>query len=100
MMTVEAAELLQPIRDSSFQSILISVILFLIIGTLASFLANHMVSRPLNHIVKSLQEVADGGGNLKQRVQVDSRDEIGQLGEAFNTFIDTQADMIGQLDQA
>jgi len=41
VMTVEAAELLQPIRDSSFQSILISVILFLIIGTLASFLANH-----------------------------------------------------------
>ncbi len=100
VMTVEAGELLQPIKDSSFQSILISVILFLIVGTLASFLANHMVSRPLNHIVKSLQEVADGGGNLKQRVQVDSRDEIGQLGEAFNTFISTQADMIAQLDQA
>ncbi len=32
-------------------------------------------------------EIADGRGDLTRRMPVESRDEVGQLAEAFNRFV-------------
>lgn len=50
-----------------------------------------LVSRgvaPLHHVVDSLKAVAAGGGDLTARLKVESRDEVGEVAQAFNAFMD------------
>ncbi len=42
----------------------------------------HSVIRPLGVLVQSAQEIA--AGNLDRKIEVQGRDEVGRLGEAFN----------------
>ncbi|MEK7395241.1 MAG: methyl-accepting chemotaxis protein, partial [Fibrobacterota bacterium] len=41
---------------------------------------------PLQTLVASMKDIAQGEGDLTRRIQVTSGDEIGQMGHAFNTF--------------
>jgi len=59
----------------------ITVILFIIIRI--------MVLNPLNQINTVLSDIASGEGDLRVRLPVMSKDELGQLSSRFNTFMDT-----------
>lgn len=98
--TVERDELLRPVVNSTQKAVLITLVLLLGMSLVLYFLVNSILSRPLNNIVEKLQQVAAGGGDLRTRVDVDSSDEIGDLARAFNQFVDTQAGMVSQLDDA
>ncbi len=65
------------------QYVIISItILGILSGILGSFtLANYMV-RPIKALVHGVREI--GKGNFDQRIELKSRDEIGELTEAFN----------------
>ncbi|MBY8142797.1 cache domain-containing protein [Vibrio fluvialis] len=43
---------------------------------------------PLQHVVDSLKAVAAGGGDLTARLKVESHDEVGEVAQAFNAFMD------------
>jgi methyl-accepting chemotaxis protein len=45
------------------------------------------ITRPLKETVRVLQDVAQGEGDLTQRVSENHNDELGELGRCFNTFI-------------
>ncbi len=58
--------------------------------TLSLLVTKHLqrtVSAPLNHLVERMRNIAQGEGDLTKRLEVQSRDEMGQMAEAFNTFI-------------
>lgn len=63
----------------------ISLILFLLGVTAAYFFADHILE-PLLKIVNVSREITFG--NLKTRVLVSSKDEIGYLAESFNEMVD------------
>src|SRR5581483_4891280 len=46
------------------------------------------VTEPLKQVVNKMQEIARGEGDLTKRLQVMGKDEIGEVAEAFNTFVD------------
>jgi methyl-accepting chemotaxis protein len=52
----------------------------------ALFAANNML-KPVQRMVQSLDNIARGEGDLTRRLEVDSKDEIGQLAESFNMFV-------------
>ncbi|WNJ96520.1 methyl-accepting chemotaxis protein [Vibrio ruber] len=54
---------------------------------------------PLQHILKSLQDVAAGGGDLTARLHVESRDEVGMVAEAFNSFMDKLHPLISDISR-
>ena len=47
--------------------------------------SNHWILKPIRRLIDSTQEIRKG--NLNLVIQVDTRDEIGQLSEAFNAMV-------------
>ena len=62
--------------------VLFSIIGFIILSSCVSFLITRSITRPLNKLVKSAEII--GEGNLKHRVEIKTKNEIGELGAAFN----------------
>jgi signal transduction histidine kinase len=51
-------------------------------GLVLAFWQARSVTHPLDELARGAQEIA--AGNLEQKIRVQSRDEVGRLGEAFN----------------
>ena len=74
-------------RSNSFQQLMtIITILSGILGVLAFVWMIRSV-RPLGTVVKALDEIAAGEGDLRVKLEVASKDEIGMVAEHFNVFI-------------
>ncbi len=74
-------------RSNSFQKLMILItILSAILGVLAFIWMVRSV-RPLGTVVKALDEIAAGEGDLRVKLEVASKDEIGMVAEHFNVFI-------------
>ncbi|MES9874388.1 MAG: methyl-accepting chemotaxis protein [Candidatus Sedimenticola sp. PURPLELP] len=58
------------------------------IGVVLAWLGGSTVTKPLRKITLAMQDIAQGDGNLANRLESASKDEIGQLANGFNTFIE------------
>jgi methyl-accepting chemotaxis protein len=54
------------------------------------------ITRPLRRTVQVLEEVA--GGDLTQRLEISTDDELGQMASALNTTLSTVHDVVSQLE--
>jgi methyl-accepting chemotaxis protein len=57
------------------------------------------VSGPLLEVTASLKDIAEGEGDLTQRIPISSEDEIGELSHWFNTFLDKLQGIIRQVQE-
>jgi len=55
------------------------------------------ITKPLRRTVMLMQDIADGEGDLTKRLEVSSRDELGELAMAFNSFVNKLHDVIAQV---
>ncbi len=53
-----------------------------------SFLFSNSLVKPISRVVDRLTDLARGQGDLTARLETRSADEIGQLAQAFNTFME------------
>ncbi|HDX8343578.1 TPA: methyl-accepting chemotaxis protein, partial [Aeromonas dhakensis] len=54
---------------------------------------------PLGKVSQALARIADGNGDLTQRIKIDTNDEVGQLANSFNRFVGSQHQLIGNIRQ-
>lgn len=71
----------------------ISAILVVLFGLLGLYIARRIVT-PINQVKDNLKTIAQGEGDLTTRISVESRDEVGELAEWFNQFIESTRKMI------
>ncbi|WP_235603004.1 methyl-accepting chemotaxis protein [Piscirickettsia litoralis] len=67
-----------------FEIIILNIVLLLCL----SLLLRRIVIQPLQQISDAINDIAAGEGDLTQRVETKSADEIGDLGKGFNLFVD------------
>ncbi|WP_257974866.1 methyl-accepting chemotaxis protein [Vibrio parahaemolyticus] len=84
------------------ESILEMGIIVVILAALGMvFLLLRTVLKPLNDIKDAMAQIASGDGDLSQRIQINTQDEIGQLAKAFNEFVSkTQATVSQVIDSS
>ncbi|MBA1264315.1 methyl-accepting chemotaxis protein [Stutzerimonas stutzeri] len=68
-----------------------------LLGILAIWLASAGITRPLRRMVSMLDDIAQGEGDLTQRLNVDSKNELGQIARGFNAFLARLQGMIGEV---
>ncbi|GEA86715.1 methyl-accepting chemotaxis protein [Cellulomonas cellasea] len=70
----------------------------LVVLVLATFLTRS-ITRPVNALTSRLREIADGDGDLTQRVDESAADEIGALATVFNRFVGNVATLVQQIGE-
>lgn len=86
------------INGAKVRNILLSLISLILISFLIIILLRKLVIHPINLLVKA--SVPAANGDLTQRVDIGSDDEIGKLATAFNSIIKNLHDMVGRIRNA
>ncbi len=76
-----------PIRRATTFSIIGLLVSIAAVCGLTLFVASVVVTRPVGGLVARFRDIAEGKGDLTQRVEVTSGDELGELGSLFNSFV-------------
>ncbi|CAH0529848.1 methyl-accepting chemotaxis protein [Vibrio hippocampi] len=80
------------IGDTIQYIVLLALAIYLLIRTI--------VIKPLDHLNNVLREIATGGGDLTSRAPCQSKDEIGDLGKNFNSFVATIQSIVTDVAKA
>lgn len=85
--TQDEVEFLLAAHSIRNASILVTLVAMALTVGAVAYSANLMV-KPLNRAIVSLKDIAQGEGDLTMRLDAKSKDEIGELGFWFNTFVE------------
>jgi len=88
---------MENIRIQGMNTILEMSLLAAVLLISLFFILRQMVSRPLVQVQSVLADIAEGEGDLTKQLPVRSRDEVGMLAGAFNTFEEKLREIIRSL---
>jgi len=71
---------------TQIQSAVISAIVLVILTSLLMLWIAKRIANPIHDMLNTLNDIADGEGDLTRRLDIQGSDEIAQLGDAFNRF--------------
>ncbi|MBP1125936.1 methyl-accepting chemotaxis protein [Pseudomonas sp. PvP025] len=71
-----------------------------LLGLLLIWLTATGVTRPINSVAAMLKDIASGDGDLTQRLTYTRKDELGELVNWFNRFLDKLQPTIAQIKQS
>lgn len=97
----DAQDTLGPILQSENQHAVVTVlgvsIAAIIMGVGISVILTIAVTRPVRKAVDMLRDIAEGEGDLTRRLEVHTKDELGQLAIWFNAFVEKIQNVIQQI---
>ena len=70
------------------------LIVGLLLGLLFAWLISRSINKPLHNITTAMADIAEGEGDLTKRLQSVSNDEIGEVANGFNTFIEKIQELV------
>jgi methyl-accepting chemotaxis protein len=62
-------------------------LILLVIGIVVASLIGRSVTRPVNFTVQALKDISEGEGDLTKRLDIHSKDELGNLSSYFNKTV-------------
>ncbi len=95
---------LQAVLDDAQETGVITALLVAVVaglvGLLLIWLTASGVTRPINSVAEMLKNIASGEGDLTQRLNYSKKDELGELVNWFNRFLDKLQPTIAQIKQS
>ena len=64
-----------------------------------AFVLSGRILRPLRQTTQVLDEISEGEGDLTRRIEVTTKDEVGELADSFNTFIEKIRAIVAEIAQ-
>jgi methyl-accepting chemotaxis protein len=69
----------------------------LLVGIVIALLISRMITLPINHAVHAMEDLAEGEGDLTQRLDDSGKSEIALMGKGFNKFAQKVQTLVTQL---
>lgn len=88
--------LIAPLSEATFSQLIVTAVVVILCTLLFNLLCN-ILFRPLNNVSQALAQIANGSGDLTQRIEVENSDEVGELARNFNTFVESLQQLIGHI---
>jgi methyl-accepting chemotaxis protein len=88
MKTEFAMQEMNTIKMIIFSLVGIMIFVLLLYTVFVLFFVNFGIIKPLRKTTDMLKDIAQGEGNLTKRLHINTKDEIGELSNWFNIFID------------
>ncbi len=96
LFSLDKSTLMDPLYSQLIQQIIIALIIGGAFSLALSLLINYLF-RPLKTVSGALQTIADGRGDLTQRIPLSAQDEIGLLATHFNRFVGSLNELIAHI---
>lgn len=86
------------LSSTSFQAFMgYYIILAVIILFIWSLIISKVIAEPIQKLLAGMREMAAGGGDLKQKLTIDTDDEIGHLARNTNNVMEKISDLVGEI---
>ncbi|USP16017.1 methyl-accepting chemotaxis protein [Vibrio gazogenes] len=95
---IDQQSLVQPLYHTLYSQLAVTGVLVLIGIALFNWICS-ILFRPLKHVSDALEQIASGSGDLTQRIEIRSHDEVGKVAHGFNTFVDSLQQLISHIRQ-
>ncbi|WP_462271287.1 methyl-accepting chemotaxis protein [Desulfobacter sp.] len=86
-------------KDLTVKIIAFAIVLAALVATIF-FTLRTIAVKPLQKVTAGLKDIAEGEGDLTKRLKITSKDEVGELGHWFNTFIGKIHEIIQDLAES
>ena len=100
-LATDIQEQLSEVRSETAKSRQLSGILFVVVifgsMTILFWVISNYIAKPLVAMVDRLKDIAQGEGDLTQRLAVNSNDEISELAKWFNSFLEKLQGIIAEV---
>ncbi len=106
LITIQINEGMKLYTDSenTYKKVIIRfIIILLLVIPLVVFITTKIaraVSKPVQTVTSKLCEISESGGDLTQRIGINTRDEVGELSKSFDKFMDKLQTMITNIIQS
>ena len=85
-----------PVYRSIWTSALAVVVIILITAGVMLFTIQKLLTTPIQQIARAMDDIATGDGDLTQRIHMNRNDELGQLSDSFNLFVENIQNIVKQ----
>ena len=97
-LAVDKSVALAPLNSLLWQALISLAVILVVVVPLTGLLVSRML-RSIRHIHDTMVEIANGGGDLTRKIEIDGNDEVAETAEAFNRFLDQLRSMFVRIDQ-
>jgi methyl-accepting chemotaxis protein len=87
------------VKDSSLSVILTLVVIAIGVTLFIAVVVPKLIIRPINHLTRVLNSLADGRGDLTARLPITGDDEVGNMAKSFNRFLDRMQALVRNIQR-
>jgi methyl-accepting chemotaxis protein len=95
---VPQSEVYAEVNNEILYTGIVILILAIIIVALTIFISKLFV-KPIESVTTKLKEISEGEGDLTQKINISSNDEIGEMAKYFNAFVESIRVLVKQLSE-
>ncbi len=84
----EASTTIENSLTNEIATIMIFSIAIIVIAVVLTLIVSRFITSPIKAVVHTMEDIAQGGGDLTKRLNYVGTDELGRLSDAFNRFVE------------
>ena len=97
--SVMQAQVKENLNNVLFKAIIAASLVLLACIAMVLFITPK-ITKPLLFVAESLKQIAEGGGDLTQRIDIKSKDEAGKVASSFNQFVGMIQELVSEIRES